>query len=163
VLFISTHQYPYYPGTGAAREVGAGAGEGYTINVPLPAGCADGEYLGVFRDIIVPAVRQFQPDWILVSAGFDAHERDPLGGMGVTEAGFAAMAQAMLRLADEFSQNKIAFLLEGGYDLAALRDSVATVLNELRRPSGVDALTAAAAQRIQPLINGVLDIHEKYR
>jgi acetoin utilization deacetylase AcuC-like enzyme len=163
VLFISTHQYPYYPGTGAAREVGAGAGEGYTINVPLPAGCADGEYLGVFRDIIVPAVGQFQPDWILVSAGFDAHERDPLGGMGVTEAGFAAMTQAMLRLAEKFSQNKIAFLLEGGYDLTALRDSVATVLNELRRPSGADALTAAAAQRIQPLIKGVLDIREKYR
>jgi acetoin utilization deacetylase AcuC-like enzyme len=163
VLYISTHQYPYYPGTGAAREVGAGAGEGYTINVPLPAGCADGEYLGVFRDVIVPAVKKFQPDWILVSAGFDPHQCDPLGGMGVTEAGFAAMAREMLRLAGEFTQNKIAFLLEGGYDLAALRGSVATVLNEMRRPPGADVLASAAAQRIQPLIKGILDIHEKYR
>jgi len=163
VLYISTHQYPYYPGTGAAREVGAGGGEGYTINVPLPAGCADGEYLGVFRDVIVPAVKKFQPDWILVSAGFDPHQRDPLGGMGVTEAGFAAMAREMLRLAAEFTENKIAFLLEGGYDLAALRDSVASVLNEMRRPPGKDIPATAAAERIQPLIKGILDIHEKYR
>jgi len=163
VLYISTHQYPFYPGTGAAREVGAGGGEGYTINVPLPAGCADGEYLGVFRDVIVPAVKKFQPDWILVSAGFDPHQGDPLGGMGVTEAGFAAMAREMLRLAAEFTENKIAFLLEGGYDLAALRDSVATVLNEMRRPPGADIPATAAAERIQPLIKGILDIHEKYR
>jgi acetoin utilization deacetylase AcuC-like enzyme len=163
VLYISTHQYPFYPGTGAAREVGADAGAGYTINVPLPAGCADGEYLGVFCDVIVPAVKKFQPDWILVSAGFDPHQRDPLGGMGVTETGFAAMAREMLRLAEEFTQNKIAFLLEGGYDLAALRDSVATVLNEMRRPPGADVLAAAPAERIQPLIKGILDIHEKYR
>jgi acetoin utilization deacetylase AcuC-like enzyme len=163
VLFMSTHQYPYYPGTGAVREVGAGAGEGYTINVPLPAGCADREYVGVFRDIVVPAVEKFQPDWILVSAGFDPHRRDPLGGMGVTEEGFAAMARALLRLAEQFSAGKIAFLLEGGYDLTALRGSVAAVLNEMRRPTGEDALASARAERIQPLIKGILDVHEKYR
>ena len=86
VMFISTHQYPYYPGSGAVTEVGTGAGEGFTVNVPLPAGCADAEYLQVFQDIVVPSVEKFQPDWILVSAGFDPHRRDPLGGMGVTEA-----------------------------------------------------------------------------
>jgi acetoin utilization deacetylase AcuC-like enzyme len=163
VLFISTHQYPYYPGTGAVRETGAGAGEGYTINVPLPAGCGDGEYLGVFRDVIVPAAKKFQPDWILVSAGFDAHGRDPLGGMNISEAGFAAMARAVLGLAQEYSQNRIAFLLEGGYDLTALRDSVATVLNEMRGASGVDALAGASAERIQPLINAILSARQKYR
>lgn len=163
VLFMSTHQYPYYPGTGAMREVGAGAGEGYTINVPLPAGCADREYAGVFRDIVVPAVEKFQPDWILVSAGFDPHRRDPLGGMGVTEDGFAAMARALLRLAEQFSAGKIAFLLEGGYDLTALRGSVAAVLNEMRRPAGEDALASVRAERIQPLIKGILNVHEKYR
>ena len=163
VLFISMHQYPYYPGTGAARDVGVGAGEGYTINVPLPAGCADGEYLGVFRDIVVPAVKNFQPDWILVSAGFDAHRRDPLGGMNVSESGFAAMARATLRLAEEFAENRIAFLLEGGYELTALSGSVAAVLNEMRGPSGADALAAAAAERIQPLIKGILNVHERFR
>jgi acetoin utilization deacetylase AcuC-like enzyme len=163
VLFISTHQYPYYPGTGAVREVGAGAGEGFTINVPLPAGCADDEYLGVFRDVIVPAVKDFKPDWILVSAGFDAHMRDPLGGMNVSETGFAAMARATLRLAEEFAENKIAFLLEGGYELTALCSSVAAVLNEMRGSSGEDALAAAAAERIEPLIKRILNMHEKYR
>ena len=163
VFFISTHQYPFYPGTGAAREVGAGAGEGYTLNIPLPAGCADGEYLGAFRDVIVPAVKKFQPDWILVSAGFDPHKRDPLGGMGVTETGFAAMAHALLRLAAECADNKIAFLLEGGYDLTALSASVASVLNEIRRPAHGDVVPAAAGERIQPLIKGILSIHEKYR
>ena len=97
VMFISTHQYPYYPGSGAVTEVGAGAGEGYTVNVPLPAGCADAEYLQVFQDIVVPSVEKFQPEWILVSAGFDPHRRDPLGGMGVTEEGFGAMAVSLLR------------------------------------------------------------------
>jgi acetoin utilization deacetylase AcuC-like enzyme len=163
VFFVSTHQYPFYPGTGGAREVGAGAGEGYTLNIPLPAGCADGEYLGVFRDIIVPAVRKFQPDWILVSAGFDPHKRDPLGGMGVTENGFAAMARALLGLAEESADRKIAFLLEGGYDLTALSASVAAVLNEIRRPARSDPLAGASSERIRPLVNGILNIHQKYR
>jgi acetoin utilization deacetylase AcuC-like enzyme len=163
VFFISTHQYPFYPGTGAAREVGAAAGEGYTLNIPLPAGCGDGEYLAVFRDLVVPAAKNFQPDWILVSAGFDPHKRDPLAGMGVTETGFAAMARALLRLADECAGSKIAFLLEGGYDLAALSASVAAVLKEIRSPAAEDTLAAAAGDRIQPLIKGILSIHEKYR
>jgi acetoin utilization deacetylase AcuC-like enzyme len=163
VLFISTHQYPFYPGTGAAREAGAGAGEGYTLNIPLPAGCADGEYLAVFRDVIVPAVKRFGPEWILVSAGFDPHKRDPLGGMSLTEAGFAGMARALLRLAEESSDSKIAFLLEGGYDLTALSASVAAVLNEMRRPAGTETLASANSERIQPLINGILSIHERYR
>ncbi len=163
VFYISTHQYPFYPGTGAAREVGAGAGEGYTLNIPLPAGCADDEYLGVFREVIVPAVRNFQPDWILVSAGFDPHQRDPLGGMGVTEAGFAAMARALLRLADECADSRIAFLLEGGYDLTALSASVAAVLQEMRGTAADDTLAAAKGERIRPLIDGILALHEKYR
>ncbi len=96
VLFISTHQFPYYPGTGAVNEVGLNAGEGYTINIPLPAGCGDAEYMRVFYDVVVPAAKKFEPEWILVSAGFDPHRRDPLGGMEVTEAGFAGMACLLL-------------------------------------------------------------------
>ena len=163
VFFISIHQYPFYPGTGAAREVGAGAGAGYTLNIPLPAGCADDEYLGVFRAVIVPAVKKFNPDWILVSAGFDPHKRDPLGGMGVSEAGFAAMARALLRLAEACAGSRIAFLLEGGYDLTALSSSVAAVLKEMRSAPHQDSLGAATGERIQPLIKGILSLHEKYR
>lgn len=160
VLFISTHQFPYYPGSGAVNEVGAGAGEGYTINIPLPAGCADAEYLQVFQDIVVPAAERFAPDWILVSAGFDPHRRDPLGGMGVTEEGFAAMALRLLDLADRFAGSRIAFLLEGGYDLAGLRNSVAAVLNAMqeRRKQNLPGLNLADS-KISPLIRRVLQIH----
>ncbi len=98
VLFLSTHQFPFYPGTGAISEIGVGAGEGYTINVPLPAGCADRQYLQIFQDVIVAAAEKFHPEWILVSAGFDPHQRDPLGGMEVTEQGFEAMARTLIDL-----------------------------------------------------------------
>jgi acetoin utilization deacetylase AcuC-like enzyme len=164
VLFISTHQFPFYPGSGAVNEIGAGNGAGYTINVPLPAGCADTEYLQVFQDIVVPAASGFQPEWILVSAGFDPHRRDPLGGMGVTEQGFGAMARSLLALAKQFTDGRIAFLLEGGYDLAGLRNSVVAVLAEMqdRRPSAVAHLPLAES-KIEPLISGILQVHENYR
>jgi acetoin utilization deacetylase AcuC-like enzyme len=164
VLFISTHQFPFYPGSGAVKEIGMGSGEGFTINVPLPAGCADRQYLQVFQDVIAPAAESFQPEWILVSAGFDPHRRDPLGGMGVSERGFGAMARALLLLADKFCAGRIGFLLEGGYDLTGLRDSVAAVLTEMQKP----ALTAIeplprAESGIEPLLRQVRQVHEKYR
>ncbi len=160
VLFLSTHQYPYYPGTGAADEVGSGLGEGYTVNVPLPAGCGDAEYLAVFRDIIIPAVRRYEPDWLLVSAGFDSHRDDPLGAMGVTERGFGVMANALLELAREHTGGKIAFLLEGGYDLAALRNSVATVLECMQSEEAVS--WDDRGERIAGRIREVLQIRERY-
>src|SRR5438309_8990689 len=164
VLFISTHQFPFYPGSGAVNEVGVAAGAGYTINVPLPAGCADAEYLQVFQDIVVPAATKFQPEWILVSAGFDPHRRDPLGGMGVTEQGFGTMARSLLALANQFADGRIAFLLEGGYDLAGLRNSVAAVLAEIQdpQPHPVGRLLLAES-KIAPLIGRVLQVHENYR
>ncbi len=161
VLFISTHQFPFYPGTGAMNEVGANAGEGFTINIPLPAGCGDAEYLRVFEDIVVPAAGKFEPEWILVSAGFDPHRRDPLGGMNVTEEGFGAMAKVLLRLAERHTGGKIAFLLEGGYDLAALTKSVAAVLNPMPQTTAGDA-PASRAEAIQPLIHRIRQLHEKY-
>lgn len=164
VLFISTHQFPFYPGSGAVNETGVGAGEGLTLNVPLPAGCTDVEYLQVFQDIVVPAAEKFQPDWILVSAGFDPHRRDPLGGMNVTEEGFGAMARLLLMLANRFADGRIAFLLEGGYDLAGLRDSVAAVLAAMQAqvppPAGHLPL---AESRIEPVIRRILQVHEKYQ
>jgi len=163
VLFISTHQFPYYPGSGALEEVGAGAGEGYTINIPLPAGCADAEYLRVFNDLVAPAAAGFAPEWILVSAGFDPHRRDPLGGMGVTDEGFGSMARILLKLADQFAAARIAFLLEGGYDLAALRNSVAAVLSAMcDRADVADVLNKAAGESLQPLISRIRQVHEKY-
>jgi acetoin utilization deacetylase AcuC-like enzyme len=164
VLFISTHQFPFYPGSGALNEVGVGAGEGFTLNIPLPAGCADAEYLQAFQDVIVPAAERFQADWILVSAGFDPHRRDPLGGMGVTESGFAAMARQLLGLAEKFAGARIAFLLEGGYDLAGLKNSVAAVLDVMQRGAlPADESLNIKDSRIAPLIRRIQQVHEKYQ
>jgi len=162
VLYLSTHQYPYYPGTGAAEEVGRDAGEGYTVNVPLPAGCGDTEYLRVFKEVVAPVAEKFAPDWILVSAGFDPHRRDPLGGMNVTESGFGAMAAMLIRLAEKHAGGKIAFLLEGGYDLAALKNSVARVLEKMAGKAESEAQSAKGGGAVEPVIRRVLQIQDKY-
>jgi acetoin utilization deacetylase AcuC-like enzyme len=162
VLYLSTHQYPYYPGTGAADESGAGAGEGYTVNLPLPAGCGDPEYLRVFKDIVLPIAEKFAPDWILVSAGFDPHRRDPLGGMNVTESGFGAMAAMLVALAEKYAGGKIAFLLEGGYDLSALKNSVAAVLENIKSGETADIPDDVGGEAIEPLVRKILSIQDKY-
>ena len=163
VLFLSTHQYPYYPGTGAVDEAGSGKGEGYTVNVPLPAGCGDDEYLAVFREVVAPVVEGYCPDWVLVSAGFDSHRADPLGAMNVTEQGFGVMADALLELARKHAGGRVAFLLEGGYDLPALRNSVAAVLERMKS-DGVSAVDARDADggRIDVRIREVLRVRERY-
>jgi acetoin utilization deacetylase AcuC-like enzyme len=124
VLFASAHQFPFYPGTGAAEEVGEGQGMGFTVNCPLPAGMMDADYGAAFHDVFMPVLSAFRPGLLLVSAGFDAHERDPLAEMHVTERGFAAMASAARSLANEVCDGKLVVLLEGGYDLDALAASV---------------------------------------
>jgi acetoin utilization deacetylase AcuC-like enzyme len=163
VLFVSTHQFPYYPGTGAVTEVGLNAGEGYTLNIPLPAGCGDPEYMRVFNDVVAPAAKKFKPEWILVSAGFDPHRRDPLGGMEVTEAGFTGMARLLLKQADQYAGGKIAFLLEGGYDLTALRKSVAAVLEAMQQNSPVIEIAKPGGDRIESLVRRIHQVREKYR
>lgn len=162
VLYLSTHQYPYYPGTGAAGEVGEGDGEGYTVNIPLPASCGDEEYLRVFKEIVVPIAEKYAPDWILVSAGFDPHKRDPLGGMNVTESGFGAMASMLMDLAEKHAGGKIAFLLEGGYDLLALKNSVLAVLQTIKGEPTADNSGAVGGKAIEPLIRRVRRIQEPY-
>jgi acetoin utilization deacetylase AcuC-like enzyme len=124
VLYFSVHQFPLYPGTGAEREVGAGAGEGYTINCPLPPGRGDDHYVNVFEKVLVPALRSFAPDFILISAGFDAHRDDPLAGMQVTETGFGELTRIVKSSADTLCQGRIVSCLEGGYNLGALARSV---------------------------------------
>jgi acetoin utilization deacetylase AcuC-like enzyme len=136
VLYVSLHQYPFYPGTGAASEIGLGAGAGYTVNAPLEAGATDEDYRIVFAELVTPILRQFDPDLILVSAGFDAHERDPLAGMRVTTPAFGAMTMELRLVADACCGGRIGAIVEGGYDLRALAESMRTVVDVLAGPSG---------------------------
>ena len=132
VLYMSVHQFPFYPGTGAVGEIGTGAGRGATVNCPLPGGQGDADYGVVFHDLFLPAARLFAPDLVIVSAGFDAHARDPLADMRVTERGYAAMTGLLAQLAAETCGGKLVLLLEGGYDLGALSASVRASLEALR-------------------------------
>jgi acetoin utilization deacetylase AcuC-like enzyme len=136
VLYVSMHQYPFYPGTGDAREIGTGAGRGFTVNTPLEVGATSDDYRVVFADVVTPVVRQFKPDLLLISAGFDAHERDPLAGMRLTAPAFAAMTQELRAVADECCQGRIAAVTEGGYDLKALADSLRAVIGVLAPETG---------------------------
>jgi acetoin utilization deacetylase AcuC-like enzyme len=124
VLFFSTHQYPYYPGTGHAEEVGEGAARGLTVNVPMASGSGNTEYLEVFEQVLVPAADKFRPEFVVISAGFDAHKDDPLAGMALTENGYAALTGIVAEIARKHSHGRILSCLEGGYNLAALAASV---------------------------------------
>ena len=149
VLFISTHQYPFYPGTGAATETGSGAGAGFTVNIPIQGGATDGDYQQVFDAIVTPVLRAFRPDLLLVSAGFDAHERDPLGQMRVTTPGFTWMTATLRDLADDLCGRRLALVTEGGYDLRALAaslDAVCAVLESTTRTVAHNALPAATGR-----------------
>lgn len=124
VLFFSTHQFPHYPGSGRATERGRGAGEGFTINVPMQAGEGDEEYRAVFQQSLVPAAEAFKPEFVLISAGFDAHKEDPLAGMGLTEEGYADLTGIVADIARRHASGRILSSLEGGYHLTALAASV---------------------------------------
>jgi acetoin utilization deacetylase AcuC-like enzyme len=127
VLFISTHQYPFYPGTGAATDIGSGSGSGFTVNLPIEGGATDGDYQRVFEAIVAPVLRAFRPNLLLVSAGFDADERDPLAQMRVSTAGFVWMTMLLRHLADDLCAGRLALITEGGYDLRALSESLDAV------------------------------------
>ena len=131
VLYVSTHQYPYYPGTGGAGEIGEGDGLGFTVNIPLQAGATDDDYREAFDQIVLPVVRQFRPDLILVSAGVDAHQRDPLGGMRLSTGAFSAMTMGLREVADECCDGRLVAATEGGYDFRALHDSLLAVVDVL--------------------------------
>jgi acetoin utilization deacetylase AcuC-like enzyme len=128
VLYVSTHQFPFYPGTGAAGEIGRGEGEGFTVNLPLEVGAQDQDYQAAFSEVIRPVLRQFNPELLLVSAGFDAHERDPLAGMRLTTDAFRAMTMELCALAEECCGGRMVVVTEGGYDLRALAESLRTVI-----------------------------------
>jgi acetoin utilization deacetylase AcuC-like enzyme len=128
VLYVSSHQFPFYPGTGAADETGAGAGAGFTVNIPLSAGATDEIYEDAYRRIAIPALQRFKPQLLLVSAGFDLHERDPLAGMRVTTAGIGRITSQLIAAADELCEGRIVFVTEGGYDTKALYECLEKVI-----------------------------------
>ena len=165
VLYISTHQYPYYPGTGSVDQVGEGAGEGFTVNIPLSAGMEDIDYAAVFNRVIAPIGSAFSPDFILVSAGFDTYMADPLGGMKLTEMGFAYQAKVLLELAKKVCKGRILFCLEGGYSLKGLADGVEAVLYECLGESILNEETLGFfknANKGPAIIDKVLEVQKRY-
>lgn len=151
VLFASIHEFPLYPGTGRPSEVGHGAGEGLTLNLPVPGGTGDAVWVGLVQDVVLPVARAYAPQLVLVSAGYDAHADDPLAGCEVTDDGFARMAGAVHRLADELGV-PLGLVLEGGYDVGALARSVARTLEAWSadpppaEPASDDAVVARARE-----------------
>ncbi|MFI5377953.1 MAG: histone deacetylase [Tepidisphaerales bacterium] len=124
VFYFSIHRSPFYPGSGAAMEKGRGKGEGFTLNVPMAQGAGDADYIAAVKGKLIPAANAFKPDFVLVSAGFDAHEDDPLGGMKLTSRGYAELTRIVKEIAREHCAGRLVSVLEGGYDLRGLATSV---------------------------------------
>jgi acetoin utilization deacetylase AcuC-like enzyme len=165
ILYFSTHQYPYYPGSGSRGEVGRGEGEGYTINVPLSTGYGDGEYIAIFEELLKPVALEFKPEIILVSAGFDTYMGDPLGGMSVTPEGYAGLTRSLMDIAEACCGGKVVITLEGGYNLQGMVDSTKAVLEEL---AGItfttvsDQLARSDREMVDYALGPVKEIHKKY-
>ncbi|MDP7339202.1 MAG: histone deacetylase, partial [Vicinamibacterales bacterium] len=156
VLYVSLHQYPFYPGTGAVTDVGRGDGIGFTLNVPLEAGASDADYDRAMREVVGPVVTAFAPELILLSAGYDAHAQDPLGGMQVSTEGFAAMTAHVQRLAETCCQGRLAAVTEGGYDLTALDACLESTLTQLGDgPPASGAAVIGDTNRVNSVIPAV--------
>jgi acetoin utilization deacetylase AcuC-like enzyme len=138
VLYFSTHQYPFYPGTGHYTEIGEGKGKGYTVNIPLSAGCEDADYANIMRHCLRPIALEYEPQLVLVSAGFDIYHHDPLGGMAVTEQGFARLTDIIMEIADTVCEGKVVMTLEGGYNLEGEALSVKEVVRQLAGKGTLD-------------------------
>lgn len=159
IFYASLHQYPLYPGTGRLGEAGSGAGEGRTLTVPLPAGCTDDDYLYVMHETVVPAIRKHQPELLIISAGFDAHYSDPIGGMHLSSSTYGAFAALETEVADELCEGRIVYVTEGGYDLGALYESTWELCNVL---TGTRAQTDPAAppqESVRRLVTQVNRVH----
>ena len=161
VLFVSSHRSPFYPGTGALDEVGEGEGRGFTVNLPMPAGLGDDEYRRAYREIVEPIGGAFDPELVLVSAGFDIHRADPLGGMGVTGAGFAELMDVCLAVASGAARGRLVAVLEGGYDLDGIAEASAAVVGRmLGRP--FTALEAARRPGFDKVLDAYRTAHAKH-
>jgi len=163
VLYISSHTYPFYPGSGHWREIGSGAGEGATLNVPMPAETGDQAFIRVYEELVLRAVRRFAPELIIVSAGYDCHWRDPLAPQLMSVTGYARLAQLIYELADEVCGGQLVCALEGGYDLQALSASVLATFRVLQgNPELVDDPLGTQPEEpfdLQPLINNICRVH----
>lgn len=168
VLYISIHQSPCYPGTGMLNEVGEEEGEGFTVNLPIPAGVGDDGYIQAFEELFLPIISRYRPEIILVSAGFDPHMDDPLGGMDVTAGGFGVMGKMLMDISEGVCNGKMAFFLEGGYSLDGLRESVREVLLRAVGEKGKKGITMGTDLKSVPIttldsiIKKAKSIHEPY-
>ena len=163
VLFISTHQFPYYPGTGALKDTGQGKGRGYTLNIPLNSSYGDSGFAQIYEKIIWPAARRFQPQLILVSAGFDAHWVDPLAMMALSLKGYSHITRELIRMAQELCEGKIVFVMEGGYDLKALAHGMVNIAHALLGGDTISDPLGPPSQRepdVSKLIEQVRQIHD---
>lgn len=163
VLFISTHQFPFYPGTGRAEEIGAGRGRGTTMNIPLPPGVGDQGFAQVYEQLVWPAARRFQPEIIIVSAGFDAHWRDPLAQLRLSLVGYDHLTRELIRMADELCDGRIVFAMEGGYDLETLAHGWRNVAHALLGDDIVsDPIGTRQGQEpdLRPLIEYIASLHQ---
>ena len=161
VLYFSTHQYPHYPGTGWIDEIGRGEGEGFTVNVPLPAGTDDDGYLYVLNNVLVPVAMDFRPEFVLVSSGFDAHVDDPLASMKVTSAGFGLFSDIIKTIAEKKSNGKIVMALEGGYNLDAIAESALSVFNSLLS-NNCEAKESIVSKNVKKRVEEIKEVQKEY-
>jgi acetoin utilization deacetylase AcuC-like enzyme len=161
VLYVSSHQYPFYPGTGDLDEVGEGEGRGFTVNLPMPAGMGDGDYRRAYREIVEPIGRAFDPELLLVSVGFDPHRDDPIGGMALSPSGFAELMDVCLAVASGSARGRLVAVLEGGYDLEGIAESAAAIVGRMlgRPATAVDAATRPGLER---LLDAYREVHRRH-
>lgn len=160
VLYFSSHQYPHYPGTGNFDQTGSGKGAGYTVNAPFPAGFGDAEYAAVYDAVLRPIALEYQPELVLVSAGFDPYIKDPLGGMELSGAGFGAIAAIVRGIAEKTCGGRVLLALEGGYDPEGLREGVRTVLNTFLRP--LQPIAVPSTHKADRVIRAIAAHHDPY-
>jgi acetoin utilization deacetylase AcuC-like enzyme len=158
ILYVSSHAYPFYPGTGSVREIGVGRGKGFTVNLPLPGGMGDAEYVRIYRDVVLPIAAAYDPELVLVSAGFDAHGADPLANMALTDAGFGALMGLCLEAAAGAARGRTVVVLEGGYQLDAIARSAAALVSALLGEAW-PSIVPASGQGIDRLVRGLALAH----
>ncbi len=159
IFYASLHQYPHYPGTGRLGETGADAGSGRTLTIPLPGSCDDEDYLYLMHELVAPAVRSYRPDLLIVSAGFDAHQDDPLGSMQLSSRVYASFAALECELADELCDGRLIYVTEGGYNLTALRESLREATNVLTGSRADTEPTGAPNDRVREIAKQVRAVH----
>lgn len=165
VLYFSTHQYPFYPGSGDFQETGTGIARGFSVNVPLGIGCGDNDFYTIFKEVLEPIADLYRPQLVLVSAGFDTHFDDPLGGMKMTPNGYAALAGLVQQIANRHAEGRLLLTLEGGYSMSGLRDSVRAVIEQLagtRQAEGETAEITGHGRSTDRIIETVAQVQREF-